>query len=308
MKKLAIFFQKTGKYAAPLNEEAYLVAYRELAKKIEESDIECYFVRGIGSYLGSGIFKTSYRFINGEIQESGEIKADLVYDKGDQGGFTDIDDGAVKVFNHPKITEICTDKWKTYEYFADYCPKTFIVRNLEELSAALNTLETEKKVVKPLDLGGGKGVEIANNEILIDKKFDFPVLVQEFLNSSKGMPGIIKGLHDFRIVMCNGVPVHSFVRTPPEGKFKANVSKGGSLKHIEVADIPSDALVVASQVDLEFAQFGDRLFSVDLANTEEGYKIIEINARPGFPYSKSTESLSELRDKIAETLIKIMID
>lgn len=304
MKKVAVYFSAKGAMDYPFTSEGYLRTYFKLSEKIQEKGGEFYIVRGEDTYLGNGKFSQSWQFINGELVESGEVKVDMIYDKGTDPKHFLVLEEDFPVLNPKYINDVCTDKYKTYEIFGELCPKTFQVKNEEELQRALINIPSEKKVIKPIDSEEGKGVFIGSEQyILHECPHDFPLLAQEFLDSSSGIPGLVEGLHDFRIVMVNGEIVFSFLRTPPEGQYKANVAQGGGLKFIYSDHIPEIFVNIAKKVDEHFANYPKRFLGVDFALTQSGPKIIELNSRVGLPYKNPPEELEKFLDKLAELLL-----
>jgi glutathione synthase/RimK-type ligase-like ATP-grasp enzyme len=202
---------------------------------------------------------------------------DLIYDK---GHFTH-DEGAT-LLNDPSMDQICLNKWRTYELFPDVCPKTFIIRSQEELHTVLQMMMTELIVAKPLDGEEGHGVMIASAAKIERDVQAFPYLLQEFIDTSGGIPGIVESIHDFRMICIGSEIVLCFARTPPPGKLLANVAQGGKKIEVRISDIPADALAIKDRIEREFSKFPRRVYSIDCGRTANGeWKIIELNSKPG---------------------------
>jgi glutathione synthase/RimK-type ligase-like ATP-grasp enzyme len=160
-------------------------------------------------------------------------------------------------------------------------------------------------VIKPLDLGGGKGIFIDIPEKLKNIPKSFPLLMQEFIDTSAGIPGITTGMHDLRVVLCNGEIIHSNIRTPGKGDKKANFSQGGSLKVIDPELLPEDLKYIVASIDFDLSLYGERLYSLDFGlSADNEWKLIELNARPGMP-SIDTE-FSFLHEKLADFFARIL--
>lgn len=274
MKKIAVFFKLPKAKDYPFTEKEYWGTYQQLDLEIQKAGGTLYIVRGNATYLGNGEFSKSWQFKNGDLVETGKIKVDQIYDKGEFKT-----DGKVKVLNNEFVNEICTNKYKTYQLFKEFCPETFLVKNENEFSEALEKLKGEKKVIKPIDGEEGHGVFIGNDEYLKDCKYEFPMLVQEFLDTSDGIPGIYKGIHDLRLVYINGEIIFSFYRTPPAGKLLANVAQGGKLVLIPREEIPEQVFKITEVIKKNFKN--DHCFSVDIGFVKGEPKIIELNSRVG---------------------------
>jgi glutathione synthase/RimK-type ligase-like ATP-grasp enzyme len=304
-KKIAVYFTDDGINGHPLLEEEYLSAYFELSETIKNLGSEMYIVRTFGSYKGSGMFSRSWKYgsTKEELIECGEIKVDVVYDKGD-GDTLKAED--VSVVNSRKLNLICSNKKLTYDLFQDISPKSFQPNNKEDLLNAVAQVTSKKVVVKPLLGFEGREVRIVDKEE-VDEKFidstNFPVIVQEFIDSSHGIPGIVEGIHDLRITLLNGEVVMCFVRTPPPGGLLASVAQGGTLSVIDFKNIPSEAISLAEEVDKELSVCGRRLYSVDMAFIEGNPVLIELNSRPGIRERSRGVQAEMLMDSLAHLLV-----
>ncbi len=282
MKKIAVYFSAKGAMDYPFTKDYYFWNYGELSKKIEELGGDFYVVRGDDTYLGDGKFSQSWKFVDGKLEESGEVVVDAIYDKGTDPEHFLVLEEDFPVLNPKYINDVCTDKYRTYELFEEFCPKTILVNNEEELEKALAEIPSEKKVIKPIDDEEGNGVFIGSEEYILNEcPHEFPLLAQEFLDSSAGIPGMMTGVHDFRIALLNGEVIFTFYRTPPEGDLRANVARGGKLTIVEPEDIPAEFMEIAKKIDAHFANYPKRFFGVDVALTPNGPKIIELNSRLG---------------------------
>jgi glutathione synthase/RimK-type ligase-like ATP-grasp enzyme len=303
---IGVFFEGEELLGFPLDHPLFKDLYFSLFKDLFKLKVNLYLIRGRKQYLGNSIFKEAYLFDgNKSFIKKNQVKIDLLYDKGDCWGFLDLNDGKINIFNHPKIIEICTDKWKTYEYFGEFCPKTYLVEQKENLEEALERIKTKLKVIKPLNLGGGKGIKIGLKKDLLPEKYEYPLLVQEFFDTSAGIPNITESYHDFRVYVVSGKPMLVLLRTPQEGSLIANVSLGGTQKYFDPQVIPKEAMEIIDYVDFEFSQYGERFYSIDLAYSNNKWKIIEINARPGMSKKLGAKDVfKKLRKALVETLVQ----
>jgi len=296
MKKIAVFFKDLEAMGPPFDKPEYWETYQELDAEIKKSGGQFFIVRHNSTYLGNGEFSKSWQFKNGELVETGSVKIDYIYDK---GKFKH--DDKVKVLNNRYVNEVCTDKYKTYQLFKDFCPHTFLVNSEREFDEALVNLEGDKKVIKPVDEGAGKGVFIGNNQYLKECEYSFPLLVQEFLDTSDGIPGIYKGIHDLRVVFLNGEIIYSYYRTPPEGELLANVAQGGSLAFIPNKEIPKSVLEITELIKQNFKN--DYCFSVDVGFVKGIPKIIELNSMVGLLSPKRGAGLGKFIKKLTQVLM-----
>ncbi len=110
------------------------------------------------------------------------------------------------------------------------------------------------------------------------------MMAQEYFDASGGVPGIVKGVADLRVIVSNGEIAVVFVRIAKDGFF-TNQSKKGTIRIIEKRQIPKVVLPIVKQVDKKFAPYGPRIYTVDFVFDKNGKpKIMELNASPSFNY------------------------
>ncbi|MFQ3275404.1 MAG: glutathione synthase/RimK-type ligase-like ATP-grasp enzyme [Candidatus Nanohaloarchaea archaeon] len=258
-------------------------------------------------YRDNGLEK-AYRYRNGEWSKAENVEIDGIFDKFKFGDETvDIkkkmhDD--LPVLNSYELEEICKDKLLTYDEFPGRVPET---RGASEENVVEMLQEYGSVVLKPRYDFGGKGVRIIDSMKEFEPEDD--LLVQRFIDSESGIPELdIEGVHDLRVIVVNGEKAASFVRTPDEGLI-SNVSRGGSMHHIEVEDIPERAVEIVDEVEDRFSQFGNRVYAVDFIFDENGRPwILEMNSKPGLVFydDEDVRSWKEpLMEKVVETLIEM---
>lgn len=301
MKKIAVFFTLEAFDAYPLDKDLYRRAYKDLGELIEQRGGALFIVRGQKTYKDNNVFTHGWEYIDGTFQpHEKELTVDLIYDK----GMFLADEDAVLV-NDMQLDTICTDKSVTYEWFPELCPKTILVRNESELSHALRSMNTEMLVAKPLDGECGAGVYIAHTENLAKDITEYPYLIQEFIDSSGGIPGIVEGAHDLRIQSINGEVLLCSIRTPKPGTLIANTTQGGAKFELDITKIPQEALDMFHSIDEKLKQFGRRIYAIDLARDNDGtYKLIELNAKPGLIPIADGEGFKRFQEKLADVMME----
>ncbi|NEQ59536.1 MAG: ATP-grasp domain-containing protein [Moorea sp. SIO4A1] len=300
MKTVAVFFDEAGTFAYPFTKKKYIRHIAQLGEAIEACGANFRVVRHQSSYLGSGEFAQSWELRDGEVIETGPVKADVIFDK---GLFSS--DGTIPVLNCQEINEICTNKYKTFQLFSDYSPQTYLVNSQEEFLDALLNIPGQYKVVKPLDGLEARNVHIGDDEFLKKQDCPYPFLVQEFLDSRSGIPGIVNGVHDFRVALLNGEIVHSIVRTPASGKLVASVTEGGEMRVVEIELIPSTVLDLVEQIEKHMVQYGTRFYGIDLALVNGQPKIIELNSRVSIWDNQQHQVFASTKRKLAEVLVSL---
>ncbi|MEE9525431.1 MAG: hypothetical protein V3V78_02375, partial [Candidatus Woesearchaeota archaeon] len=150
----------------------------------------------------------------------------------------------VTIINHPALDEFCWDKRIVADAFPMYSPKTFVVNTPRGLKLVLGRINSDKVVIKPRYGTLGKDVLIVDKDNL-PKKIGKNTLVQEFIDTSKGIKRITDEIHDMRIIMINGKIDHVHIRTPKKGTLTANVALGGTKVFIPNSKIPKKAITIA---------------------------------------------------------------
>ena len=300
MTNVAVYFQYAGAYDYPFDEARYLNSHRQLSERIDALGGTYWVVRHPDTYLGKGRFSKSWRFIDGELVDGGPVTADVVYDKGrfEAEDFT-------TVFNCPAVNDLCTDKWATYLRFETLSPPTFLAQNEDEYRDALARVPGDTVVVKPVAGLQGQGVHIRSRADLDPCPIPFPAIVQAFLDTKNGIPGLVQGIHDFRITMLNGEIICALIRTPPPGKLIAAIARGADMTMIDRPAIPEAFLDMAYHVDKSVAEHGPRLISIDMAMTPDGCKLIELNSRVALREDEVDPAFAELKRQLARVLVSL---
>jgi glutathione synthase/RimK-type ligase-like ATP-grasp enzyme len=236
-----------------------------------------------GQFLGYWRLKQDDSF---EIIKS-EILVDLVYDRTGGRSFP-IENDTLEVVDNRDFKHLAWDKWLQYQEVGEYMAKTVLV-DREDVKESFKSLKTDFIVMKPTNGLKGLGIYIGIKENAFN--FNFPYgekyIVQEFIETKFGIPGITRGRHDLRVVIINAKPVWSHVRIPPEGEYKANTSgrNGGKLEEISVATLPERVMQIVEKVAKRFAKkYDNPVYSLDFGFDESGKPwIFEINDQIGFP-------------------------
>lgn len=311
MKKLAIYFSDSEPMGYPFNSSVYPYweVYQGLIKNVEEHNIEVYIVRG-NSYMGKGIFSHGWQVRDGQlILINKYIEADLIFNRDDKNTIPAIYD--CPIINHPDLDQICVDKVATARLFPDLSPKTSTICSYDEYVQIVNQWglkKTDKIVVKKNFLSGGRGIYIRSvgeiDEFLYDSWDN--ILLQEFVDNSVGIPRIVDGLHDIRVITINGNPVFMLVRVPQPGSFLANVSQGGSEVQVSLDQLPPILLPMIERINTVLAQYRPSIFASDFVNSKDGFKLVELNSRPAVCIPSLSIDARRYMDAMAEMLVQAM--
>jgi glutathione synthase/RimK-type ligase-like ATP-grasp enzyme len=186
----------------------------------------------------------------------------------------------IGLFNDPHLEEFCWDKCICAELFPAHSPKTFLINTKKGLKVILPEMKTDKIVLKPRYGTLGEDVIITEKDKLPDK-ISRNTIVQEFVDGSHGIKGLVKGYHDMRVIVINGEIDHCHIRIPKKGVLTANMSLGGDKLFIPKSRIPQKVEHIVKRIDKMLDGFYPRLFSVDFVFDEKQRPyIVECNASP----------------------------
>lgn len=179
--------------------------------------------------------------------------------------------------NSPEAIEKVKDKLFQMQILAEKfpVPKTMLVKfpvNPELVGKQLGF----PVVIKTLSGSQGSGVILSHDEQSFEDLGNLiqitnpnaEIILQEFVSSSRG--------RDLRVFVIGDKVVGCMERFSTDDSFKANFSRGGSVRNFEVTpEIEELALRTTAEVGLEIS-------GVDLLFDDKGYKVCEVNSSPGF--------------------------
>ena len=309
MKKVLILFEK--------KKRAYLCDNLKIKKNFEEL-FEIGKKRGIRYYRASisrysnGAFSEAWTNKNKKWIKEKNVKPDIIFDRSPHllcESKTKEKMASKFVFaNDPVFYQFGKSKFLTYLVFKNFMPKTRIAYSFNELKNNLKYIKTDKIVIKP-DVGaGGEGVEIINrreiNKIKINK---YPVVVQEFVDSSNGIKGLVDGIHDLRIIFLNQKPILSYIRQPKSG-YISNVSLGGIRRIIPLSKIPDNLILALDEIVDKLKCFNNIFYSVDFFfDKNQKFYIIEINPSPSINL-EDDDARCRYYKKLSEYFLDIKIN
>ena len=131
-------------------------------------------------------------------------------------------------------------------------------------------------------------------------------LVQEFIDSSLGVPGVSESMHDLRLVFLNDKLSYSYIREPEEGNYLANLSQGGSLSVVPKNKIPHSIYPIIRCANRVFETFNPRIYSIDFMFDENKRPwIVEMNSMPGLYFTPQEKiHMVEMYKEIIEAFKK----
>lgn len=296
------FFDAPGFKDYPFTFEEFWVAYHEVAEFFHAEGATFGFVRSQKTYIGGNDFQGGWIYDGKEfVRHDERLTCDLIYNKGHFVG-----DAKAKTMNVPELDELCTDKWKTYEAFPELFPVTRLVTKNDDLAAALDSLPEGIVVCKPVGGEEAKGVVIGSKADVLAAKHDFPVVAQAFMDTSGGLPGIVEGKHDLRIIGIQGEIGVCYARKPKAGLNVSNVSMGGQEIGVLEEQIPPEAMALYKKVDAALAKrFPYRIYCVDMGRDKDGvYRLFELNSKPGLSDRSRGENYVRFQKLLVRGLLK----
>ena len=312
MKKVLIAYGGSGD--GKIKKEDYRKNYELLYGMGAEKGIK--FYRGnINNYQG-GKFETAQSFENNLWLQKTNIKPDIVIDKYVYSA-TEKENTIKKeiskksiIINSLYFNKIFNSKFITYSIFSDYMPLTFIAYNKKSLISKIDKIKSKKVVIKPDSGFGGKGVFIADKDKakkITTARIEFPVIVQEFIDSSKGIKGIVNNTHDLRVIFINHHPVMSYIREPVKNSLISNVSLGGKRRFLDLSLVPEKIKDEFNNIVNRMKIFENTIYSVDfVVDKNKKPYILEINSPPSF-HLEDKKKLMIFYENIIKFLIKVKL-
>lgn len=279
--------------------------YRAFAEIAASKGAEVYMANC--RWYSDGVLEKAYTFLDGEWQKVEDVGVDVVFDKFDFE--EDVKElkkaiaGDLPVLNHYRLEEIAADKLESYRKFPDFIPET---RKATEENVREMLEEYGRVVVKPRSDWGGEGVNVMESFEEFEQEEN--QLVQRFVNSSKGVPGLeVDGVHDLRVLVLGGDPVAVQIRMPDSG-WLSNVHQGGETFFVDKEEVPSEVFDIVDEVAAELSEFNPSFYSVDFIFDPEGDPwILEINSKPGLLFY-GDEGLEESKRDVMEKVVSKLVD
>ncbi len=279
--------------SAPFNNDQIRLSYECLYRLCKENNIQLYRASYQWYSYKDRIFRQAWTFDDGKNQwkRAYDIRPDLIYDK-TKASTEAYYKKELIAKNYPfvnslRFTRIMDDKLITSLIFRKWSKKSWIVNNQENLKKLLPRVKSQRFVIKPISESGGKDVQILDKKEALEKIiFGNDYLIQEFIDSSSGVPGVSDNMHDLRLVFINDKLSYSYIREPEEGNYLANLSQGGSLSIVPKGKIPPSLTPIIRCANKVFETFNPRIFSIDFMFDENKRPwIVELNSMPGLYFT-----------------------
>jgi ribosomal protein S6--L-glutamate ligase len=152
-------------------------------------------------------------------------------------------------------------------------PRTALARDARAVRDAVDAVGGTPVLIKLLQGTQGVGVMIADTKQAVESTLDTlwslgqNIILQELIAESKG--------RDIRALVVGDEVVAAIQRTARDGEFRSNLHRGGAGVRIELDETYRAAAVTAARV------MGLDVAGVDLLESREGPRVIEVNSSPG---------------------------
>ncbi|MFZ2626369.1 MAG: ATP-grasp domain-containing protein [Candidatus Moraniibacteriota bacterium] len=313
MKTVLILFGKSNwERALPFSSEAFQASYECLYSLAKKNNIQMYRASCLWYDYDKHVFKYAWTYED----ETGwtrafNIQPDLIYDK--TGADMEIYYRKELIAKHYRFvnslrfTHMLDNKLITSMIFHKWSKKSWIVNNPEKLKNILPKIRSRKFVIKPISESGGRDVQILRKEEALEKvTFSNDYIIQEFIDSSSGVPGISENIHDLRLVFVNDKISYAYIREPAEGNYLANLSQGGSLSIVPTDSIPRSLYPIIRCANRVFETFNPRVYSIDFMFDENKKPwIVELNSMPGLYFTPQEKPhMLKLYDELIAIFLK----
>ena len=185
------------------------------------------------------------------------------------------------------------DKLRSLQILAEAginMPITGFASHTKDIEGVIESVGSTPLIMKLLQGTQGQGIVLAETRKAAEsvmsafRQLDADIMVQEFIKESGGK--------DIRAFVVGDEVVASMKRIAPEGEFRSNVHRGGTMGKVQLTSEEENMAVNASRI------LGLSIAGVDLMRSNRGPLILEVNSSPGL---QGIETCSEV--DVAEKII-----
>lgn len=263
----------------------------------------------------SNTFKKCWAYRNKKwIKITAPIKPDLIFDKlagkYDYALFELKMDiyKKTKIFNHPLFRTLLDNKLAQYLCLEEFMPKSFLATDKKNLYKTLKQISSKKAVIKPLYGSGGFGIIIQDKRQILKEKIEYPVLVQEFIKSEKGIPGFSKNkeVSDLRMIFINHKLIYALSRIAKKDSLFTNFHQGATAFLVPEKNIPASAKKMSQKIIKKLSVYPEANYSLDFIFTNAGKPLlVEMNTTPGFDLLNIVGN-EKIKEKNFQEFIKVI--
>ncbi len=182
----------------------------------------------------------------------------------------------VFTLNSSHAISVSRDKLRSLQILSRHdigIPMSTFVRNKEDVLPAIEAVGGVPVIIKLLEGTQGIGVILADKESIAAAIIETlqstkqNVLIQKFVAESKG--------RDVRALVVGNRVVAAMRRQAAGSEFRSNVHRGGRTESLELDEVYERTAVRAAHI------MGLRVAGVDMLESDEGPKVMEVNSSPG---------------------------
>ncbi len=271
----------------PKNKINFQLAFEDWYERAEKYNVKFYRASIKWFNEKNKCFTKAWTFENGEwIKISKKIKPQAIFDKTSGKNsykYLEIKMEILKnipILNHPLFRIITGNKISQAMLFNKYMPKTLLVNNKNELLVSLKKIKSSQVVIKPVNGSGGFGIFIGKKNQALNENFDYPVIMQNFVKSTKGIPGFSKKneVADLRLIYTNNKLVYALSRIAKEGSLFTNFHQGSSVVLVPKSKLPKSVIEISKEIVGKLSIFSNVNYSLDfMFDDNENPILIEMN-------------------------------
>ncbi|MFA9262771.1 MAG: RimK family alpha-L-glutamate ligase [Undibacterium sp.] len=270
----------------PFSKPALAAAYTEFFELARKNGVELFRASTRWYSADEQLFRLAWHWDGKNWELKKDVKPDVVFDKAATNSETlpikKILEKQFPFLNPLAFSLHAGSKLLVSQAFKEFAKPYYLAENQVDLEAAATEIPGAMIVIKPLQGNSGDGVSIQRKEDLGSVEARFPLLVQEFVDSSAGIPDVMIGLHDLRLIYSGEDLVYAYYRTPRAGSYLANLAKGGTQTMLDQESIPQAVWPVVRAVQERYRDFVSKIFTIDLIFDPSGTPwIVELNTMPG---------------------------
>ena len=193
------------------------------------------------------------------------------------------------------------DKLRSLQILAEAginMPITGFASHTKDIEGVIESVGSTPLIMKLLQGTQGQGIVLAETRKAAEsvmsafRQLDADIMVQEFIKESAG--------EDIRAFVVGNKVVASMKRTAPEGEFRSNVHRGGTMEKVQLTYEEEKMSVNASKI------LGLSIAGVDLMRSNRGPLILEVNSSPGLQGIETCSSI-DVAEKIISFIQKKVV-
>ncbi|MDC0506274.1 hypothetical protein OAN96_01625, partial [Candidatus Gracilibacteria bacterium] len=101
----------------------------------------------------------------------------------------------------------------------------------------------------------------------------------------------------------NKQPISSYIRTPKKGSYLANIAQGGEGFSISLDQVPQELFKTIEEINNAIGEYSPIIYSADFMNSKDGFKLVELNSRPGLQHPNWFKEYYVFNNAIAKMLV-----